>query len=29
MIAAQALSEGIPVISADPSFDSYGVERIW
>jgi PIN domain nuclease of toxin-antitoxin system len=29
MIAAQALYEEIPVISADPVFDGYGVERIW
>jgi PIN domain nuclease of toxin-antitoxin system len=29
MIAAQALCEGLPVISADRSFDDYGVERIW
>lgn len=29
MIAAQALCEGIPVISSDPAFDGYGVERIW
>ena len=29
MIAAQALCEEIPVISADPSFDGYGVQRIW
>ena len=29
MIAAQALCEAIPVISADPSFDGYGVQRIW
>jgi PIN domain nuclease of toxin-antitoxin system len=29
MIAAQALCEEIPVISADPSFDGYGVQRVW
>ena len=29
MIAAQALFEGLAVISADSSFDDYGVERIW
>lgn len=29
MIAAQALCEAIPVISSDPAFDGYGVERIW
>lgn len=29
LIVAQALSEGLPVISADPAFDIYGVQRIW
>ena len=29
MIAAQALCEEIPVVSADSSFDGYGVQRIW
>lgn len=29
LIVAQALSEGVPVISADPAFDPYGVQRIW
>ena len=29
MIIAQALSEDIPVISADTQFDAYGVRRIW
>jgi len=29
MIAAQALSERIPLLSADTAFDAYGVERIW
>ncbi len=29
MIAAQALSEDIPVISADPKLDSFGIRRVW
>jgi PIN domain nuclease of toxin-antitoxin system len=29
MIAAQALAEDIPVISADPKLDGFGVRRIW
>ena len=29
MIAAQAIAEGLPVISADAGFDAYGVQRIW
>lgn len=29
MIAAQALVEGIPLLSADLIFDAYGVTRIW
>ena len=29
MIAAQALELAIPVISADPKLDSFGVRRIW
>jgi PIN domain nuclease of toxin-antitoxin system len=29
LIVAQALSEGVPVISVDPAFDPYGVQRIW
>jgi len=29
MIAAQALGLDIPVISADPKFDLFGVRRIW
>ncbi|HEY1379119.1 MAG TPA: type II toxin-antitoxin system VapC family toxin [Gemmataceae bacterium] len=29
LTAAQALVEGIPVISADPSFDAYHVTRLW
>lgn len=29
LLAAQALAERLPVISSDPNFDRYGVERIW
>ena len=29
MLAAQALSEDIPIVSADPKLDSFGVQRIW
>lgn len=29
LIAAQALVEGLPVVSADPAFDRYGVSRTW
>ncbi len=29
MIAAQALAEDLPVISADPKLDSFGIRRIW
>ena len=29
LMAAQALVEGIPLISADKSFDPYGVTRVW
>lgn len=29
LIIAQALAEGLPVVSADPVFDRYGVQRIW
>jgi PIN domain nuclease of toxin-antitoxin system len=29
MIAAQALQLDIPVISADPKFDLFGIRRIW
>jgi PIN domain nuclease of toxin-antitoxin system len=29
LIAAQSLSEGWPVVSADPAFDACGVTRIW
>lgn len=29
LLAAQALIEGVPLASADPIFDAYGVNRIW
>lgn len=29
LIAAQALTEGVPVVSADAAFDPYGVTRLW
>ena len=29
LLAAQALAENVSFISADPAFDSYGVQRIW
>ena len=29
LLAAQALVEGIPLISADAIFDQYGVNRLW
>lgn len=29
LLIAQALVEGIPVVSADAIFDAYGVTRIW
>ncbi len=29
MLIAQALVEGIPIISADAQFDAYGVQRLW
>lgn len=29
LLAAQALVEGIPLVSADAIFDQYGVSRIW
>lgn len=29
MIIAQALTEEIPIVSADESFDAYSVNRIW
>lgn len=29
LLVAQALTEGLPILSADPAFDAYGVQRIW
>jgi PIN domain nuclease of toxin-antitoxin system len=29
MLAAQALVENLTIVSADPSFDAYGVARLW
>ncbi len=29
LLVAQALSEVIPIISADPQLDAYGVQRLW
>lgn len=29
MLIAQALEEGLGIVSADPALDAYGVERIW
>lgn len=29
MLAAQALSRGLPIISIDGVFDRYGVDRLW
>lgn len=29
MLIAQALTEGIPVLSADRAFDPYGLTRLW
>ena len=29
LIVAQALVEGIPIISCDPQLDAYGVTRMW
>jgi PIN domain nuclease of toxin-antitoxin system len=29
LLAAQALSEGVPLITADPSFGPYGVGVLW
>lgn len=29
LLAAQALAEGIPLVSADVAFDPYGVRRVW
>jgi PIN domain nuclease of toxin-antitoxin system len=29
LLVAQALTEGIPVISNDPVLDAYGIQRLW
>lgn len=29
LIVAQAIVEQMPVVSADPAFDSYPIERLW
>ena len=29
LLIAQAVVEGIPIVSADPAFDQYPIERIW
>lgn len=29
LIVAQALSEGVPIISVDSQLDAYGVQRLW
>jgi PIN domain nuclease of toxin-antitoxin system len=29
LLAAQALAEGVPILSADGVFERYGVKRIW
>lgn len=29
LIIAQALAEGLPLVSADSQFDAYGVKRVW
>ncbi len=29
LLVAQAMSEGLPVVSADGIFDQYGVDRLW
>ena len=29
LLIAQAIVEGMPVLSADPAFDAYPVQRIW
>lgn len=29
LLAAQALSERVPILSADAMFDAYGVRRLW
>ena len=29
LLVAQAMIEGVPIASADPSFDAYGIRRLW
>ena len=29
LLAAQALVEGIPIVSNDSAFDAYGITRLW
>ena len=29
LLIAQALVEQLPIVSADPAFDAYGIERLW
>jgi len=29
LLAAQAIVEGIPIVSADLTFDAYGLNRVW
>jgi PIN domain nuclease of toxin-antitoxin system len=29
MLVAQALVEQIPIVSSDPTFDRYGISRVW
>lgn len=29
MLIAQAMVEGVPIISSDGAFDAYGIERVW
>ena len=29
LLIAQSLEENLPILSADPAFDAYGVQRIW
>jgi PIN domain nuclease of toxin-antitoxin system len=29
LLAAQAMSEEVPLVSRDPAFDAYGLQRLW
>ena len=29
LLIAQAMAEGMPILSADPAFDAYSIERLW